>query len=171
MTKAVVSGSRSNRRPPDAADGLGEQALGLLLEADDLRARAGSEDLLDEDAMKRRIDPLGSQHRPDEGADDRLQGRLLDPLEMAVDEPEQRLSITAQELDSDGVLAGEVLVEGADANPGGLRDTVRRRSGVPAADENASSRFEDGLDHFARTRLFWRFSRAGAGSRGGGHGR
>lgn len=63
----------------------------------------------------------------------------------------------------DGVLAREVLVHGADGDPGPLGDPVRRSGRIAVALENLSRPVQDGLDRLPGSALRGPLAQAGAG--------
>jgi len=63
------------------------------------------------------------------------------------------LRVLLQQHDQNRFLVREVLIQGADRNPGPLGDAVGRRPGVAALFENASRRLHDLSDGEARPAL------------------
>src|SRR5262249_40590037 len=130
-----------------------EQGVVRAAEGFHLLEPARARNLLGQHAMEPGIDAMRLDRGGDERAD-RLPDRLARGLrERAARDLAELIAVPVDHRGNERVLAGEILIEGADAHAGLIRDAVGARPIEAFPHQNASSRFDQRIDRRARAFL------------------
>jgi hypothetical protein len=125
----------------------------LLLHAFDVFHAPDAGDLLYEDAVEPRFDAMCLDHDANELAGGVAEWKGCDAHERGLDDVHHLADVPFDYGSDEGLLAREVLIQRADADPGGLGDLVGARVVVPELDENASGCGEECVDGRPRSLL------------------
>lgn len=118
----------------------------------------GAGDLFVKDAVKLGVDAVSGDGGPDEFARSRFDRERGDPEVRVANHARQFLRMALDDGRDQRFLAREILVERANADAGDGRNPVGARPFVTLLRQNASSRFDKGVDGRARPALAAVFS-------------
>ena len=120
-----------------------DEHLDLALDRAQVLESPDPGNLFDEHLVERGIDGVRLEHRLNDRAHRHGHRRRGHLGELGANERRHRCHVARSAPRDEGLLAGEVLVERADADAGGDRDSVRARVVVTRLAKNASSRVQN----------------------------
>ncbi|KYF67700.1 hypothetical protein BE15_26865 [Sorangium cellulosum] len=137
------------------------ERVGLMMLRFDVRQPSDTRELLEQHPMQSRIDPVCVDHDRHQPAYRRLDRLVNHVGQRHAHHIHHLLHVAVDDGGHQRLLAGEVLVERADADARRERDLVRAGRVVPLLRQNASGRREQRVDGQLRPLLGGEFPRRG----------